>query len=167
MTKPKRHHYLPQFYLQYFCKDGNFWIFDRKSKEFRIQTPINTALKSNYYTFEDSGGNKVTDIEQLLSQIEGNAKNIFNKVINMENITSEEKENLSLFIAFMMNRVPDFEKSVNDVYENIIKHTLKMMYCNEERVQASIDQFEKERGEKLGLSAKELVEFHKGDNIEF
>lgn len=165
MTKPKRHHYLPQFYLQYFCKDGNFWIFDRKTKEFRSQTPKNTALKSNYYTFKNSKGNKVTEIEHLLSQIEGNAKCIIEKVINWENITPQEKENLSLFIAFMMNRVPDFEKSVNKVYEHTIKSTLKMMYSDPKRVQATLDEFERERGEKLGLSAEELVEFHKGDNI--
>ena len=165
MTKPKRHHYLPKFYLEYFCKEGNLWVFDRKTKEFRLQTPINTTLKSNYYTYEDSEGNKQTDIEQLLSQIEANAKNIFDKVINFENINQEEKEALSLFVAFMMNRVPDFEKSVNDVHERFIKDTIKMMYSNEERVQESLDNFEKERGEKLGISAHELVKFHKGDNI--
>ncbi|MDD2901780.1 MAG: DUF4238 domain-containing protein [Syntrophales bacterium] len=165
MTQPKRHHYLPKFYLEYFCKDGNLCVFDRKTKEFRNQTPVNTALKSNYYSFKDSEGKKLTDIEQLLSQIEGNAKNVFEKAINNEDITAEEKEHPSLFIAFMMNRVPDFEKSVNKVYEHTIKSTLKMIYSDEKRVQTTLDEFEKEHGEKLGLSAEELVEFHKGDNI--
>jgi len=49
MSKPKRHHYLPQFYLDKFSRSGSLYIFDRELNEYREQTPTNTAVKSHYY----------------------------------------------------------------------------------------------------------------------
>ena len=161
MTKPKRHHYLPIFYLEYFCRAGTFCVFDREVNEFRQQTPKNTALKSHYYSVQDAKGNKRTEIECLLSQIEGHAKEVIENLLVRKTITPEEREELSIFIAFMMNRVPDFEKSINKVEEHLIQRVADLMFSDEARVQSIMDKRKRETGEKQTISAKELVEFHK------
>ena len=115
MNKPKRHHYLPQFYLEHFCKEQKFWVFDRERGEIRIQTPINTALQAYYYSRTDEHGNRETGIEELLADIESETKGVIEKLIAREKITGEEKSTLSMFVAFMFSRVPDFEKSINKV----------------------------------------------------
>ena len=81
-------------------------------------------MQSHYYSFEDEKGNKNTDIECGLSKIEGETRPIISKLNNCEQITDKEKGILSVFIAFLMNRVPDFEKSVNVVNEHLVKHSL-------------------------------------------
>lgn len=140
MNRPKRNHYLPQFYLKNFCNNGKLWVYDRENKQYRNQTPVNTAVQSHYYSFEDEKGDKNTDIEKGLSKIEGETGPIISKLNNREQITDKEKGILSVFIAFLMNRVPDFEKSVNVVNEHLVKQMIDLMFHDEEKTQSALDQ---------------------------
>jgi len=161
MIPPKRHHYLPQFYLGGFCREDKLWVFDREKKEFRQQTPKNTAVKTHYYSVEEKDGGMRTEIETMLSYIESYAKQVIDKLLLREVITEDEKQTLSIFIAFMMNRVPDFEKSVNTIEKHTIQLMADMMFSDEKRVQAMMNEQERNTGEKSDVSAKELVDFHK------
>lgn len=58
MGNPKRHHFLPEFYLYGFAKDGMVWLHDKKLEQFRHQTPTNTAVIGHYYTTLDEQGEK-------------------------------------------------------------------------------------------------------------
>ena len=161
MSSPKRHHYLPRFYLENFCNDGQLWVFDRKNKQYRNQTPNNTALQTHYYSVEDKKGNKNTDIELFLSRIEGQAQPIISKINASEQISNKEKDILSIFIALLMNRVPDFEKSVNEVNEYLIKQMSNLMFSDEKTTQSILSQDERDTGKKPTVTAKDTVEFHK------
>ncbi len=161
MSSPKRHHYLPRFYLENFCNDGQLWVFDRKNKQYRNQTPNNTALQAHYYSVEDKKGNKNTDIELFLSRIEGQAQPIISKINASEQISNKEKDILSIFIALLMNRVPDFEKSVNTVNEHLSKQKLNLMFSDEETTQSILYQDKRDTGKKATVTPKDLVEFHK------
>lgn len=161
MNTPKRHHYLPIFYLEKFSKNNILSVFDRELNEYREQSPISTAVKKHYYTIEDNDGNKNVEIEKFLSQIEGDAKPIIAKLEKSEKISEEDKERLSAFISFLMNRVPDFEKSTNKVFEKLIEMTGNMMFCDEKSTKSVIDQHEQKTGEKKGISPEELFKFHK------
>lgn len=101
MSQPKRHHYLPQCYLEKFCKNGLLNVFDRERKEFRVQTPINTALQSRYYTITEQDGSKYSGIEELLSSIEGCTKPVLDKIDNRTKLSMEEKKILATFISFL------------------------------------------------------------------
>lgn len=166
MTSPKRHHYLPQFYLERFCRDGGFSVFDRERNEFRKQTPINTALKSHYYSVEDKTGKKDTRIESFLSELEGHAKQIVQKLEHRENIVDDEKKELALFIAFMMNRVPDFEKAINKIESTLIQRMADTLFSDEERLKSILQERSEDTEGASDISAKELVEFHKSGNFE-
>lgn len=166
MNTPKRHHYLPQFYLNGFCRDGVLSVFDREANQFRRQTPKNTGLKYHYYTVQDETGQNDTRIEALLSQIEGRAKEVLSKLSSRNEISSEEKEELSIFVAFMMGRVPKFEESVNDMQSRLIRHITELMFSDEERVESIMREREEETGEAPDVTAKDLVEFQKGGNYE-
>jgi len=161
MSTPKRHHYLPQFYLSNFCRNGGLWVFDRERSEYRQQTPKNTALKQHYYTVESSSGEKNTQIEELLSLVEGLAKGVLEKLTSGSEITREEKDEFALFVAFMMNRGPVFEKSVNEMQESLIRRVGDLMFADEERVLQMMNDRERETGEKSDVSAKDLVEFYR------
>ena len=71
MSIPKRHHYLPQFYLEHFCRDGSIWIFDRDTKKYRRDGTQNTAVISHYYSAEGIEGERRADIEAMFARIEG------------------------------------------------------------------------------------------------
>ncbi len=161
-----RHHYLPKFYLEGFCKGDKLWVFDRAIKEFRQQTSVNTAVKTNYYSIKEKDGEKRQEIEVMLSKIESPAKQVIDKLLAREVLTADDKQILSIFMAFMMNRVPDFEKSVNFVEKHIIQLMADMMFSDEKQVQSIMEEFERTTGEKLDTSAKKLVDFHKRKQYE-
>ena len=91
MPRSKRHHYLPQFYLRGFCRNNTLWIYDRKKNEFRKQTPINTAVQSNYYSFEGEDGKTNTDIEMMFSQLEDSSKIMIDKIMARKPLSIEDK----------------------------------------------------------------------------
>src|SRR3972149_6577246 len=101
MPTPKRHHYLPQFYLEGFCRDDLLWVYDRDEKEYRQQTPQNTAVQKYYYSFENDNGERDAEVEGLLSLVETYTKPIIDKINNRESIDGNEKETLSIFIGFL------------------------------------------------------------------
>lgn len=166
MSNPKRHHYLPQFYLKYFSKEDLLWIYDREQNVFRQQTAMNTAVKKHYYAIEQEDGEKNLELEKHFSEIEGKAKLIIDKLISKQQISDEEKIILSVFLAYMNFRVPDFEKSVNKLHEHILRKANALMFANEERAQQTIDQYKADTGDDSEMNAAELVEFQKSGKYE-
>ncbi|MCK4564174.1 MAG: DUF4238 domain-containing protein [Verrucomicrobia bacterium] len=166
MSNPKRHHYLPQFYLRFFARNKLLWIYDRELNEFRKQPPINTTVKKHYYAIEQEDGEKNLELEKHLADIEGKAKGIISKLVAKEYITDEEKITFSVFLAYMNFRVPDFEKSVNKFQESILRRANALMFSDEKHAQATLDQYKKDTGDDIEISATELVEFQKNGNYE-
>lgn len=127
MSTPKRHHYLPKFYLNYFTDDfDKFWVYDRQRNEYRIQTPINTAAINNYYSIKDKNEKKNNEIEQMFSSIERDVKPIIDKLAFCEKINLNEKSKLAIFIATLEMRTPAFEKDYNYAFEKTMNKILKM-----------------------------------------
>ncbi len=166
MTTPKRHHYLPQFYLEGFCRDDLLWVYDREEKEFRQQTPQNTAVQKYYYSFENDEGERTAEIEDLLSLIETHTKPIIDKINARESINGSEKETLSIFIGFLYSRIPRFEKHINDNKERIIKHMGKVIFSDEKRTEHILKKYEQDTGKKTKVTAKELSEFAQSDRYD-
>lgn len=114
-------------------------------------------MQSHYYSFEDEKGDKNTDIEKGLSKIEGETGPIISKLNNREQITDKEKGILSVFIAFLMNRVPDFEKSVNVVNEHLVKQMIDLMFHDEEKHNQHWINNKRDTGKEFAGTAKDIV----------
>jgi hypothetical protein len=164
MSKPKRHHYLPQFYLEGFCRDGLLWVYDKDKKEIRQQKPINTAVQKYYYSFENEDGQRDAEVEVLLSIVETYTKPIIDKINKRDDIDETEKETLSIFIGFLYSRVPRFETNYNDSKERILRHMNKVIFADEKRTEQILRKYERDTGMKIDVSAKELSEFALDDD---
>jgi hypothetical protein len=163
LNNPKRHHYLPQFYLRNFCRDGLLWVYDRERNEYRQQTPINTAIENQFYTAIGPDGEKHTHIEKFFSFIEGETKPIIEKIDNGQKIDPNEKGMLATFISFLKVRVPNFEKTVNEANEKMIKKVNQFMFSSEEQTAALIKKVEETTGKRQDISPKDLMDFVQGD----
>jgi len=120
MSAARRHHYLPQFYLRGFCRNESFWIFDRHRGEFRIQTPINTTVQTDYYAFKRQDGSLDPMLEKLLSRVETIAAPAIAKANEGGFLSKGEKQTLSLFAGLQKTRVPDFEKIHDEIRKGIL-----------------------------------------------
>lgn len=166
MNRPKRHHYVPQFYLNNFAdKQGMIWVYDRKTKEYRQQSVKDTAVQNNYYRMRLKGGGQTNELEGFFSQLEGFACTVMGKLERGASLTEEERENIAAFMAFQMMRVPDFEKQENEGNEKITKWINRGLWGSVKAAQKRLDEL-KEKGvdEVNEVSAEEMYEFvQKGD----
>ena len=157
-TNPKRHHYLPEFYLGGFTRDNYFWLYDREKKEYRKQSPHNTAVIGHYYVFENAKGEKDYSVEKYLSIIEGKAKVVIKKLETRASITPEERLNLAHFVALLMVRTPKFEEEVRQIVDSTTKHLVKHMIPSEEAAAGLLREYQKETGESE-ITPESLLKF--------
>lgn len=152
---PKRHHYIPQFFLKKFSVDGqNVWLFDRYKKEYRNQSTRKIASENKFYTCEVKG--KEENLEDLLSKVEGFAKPILEKLTSKQEITMQAKADFAMFASIMKVRVPDFKKKTEEAGEKMYKKINKIMFSNDGHIeQMLIEQNIKLSKKKL----KDLIDF--------
>lgn len=164
MSNPKRHHFLPKFYLKYFCENKLFWVYDREKNEYRKQTPNNTAIQKKYYSFIGCDGKEHNEIEnKVLSDIETEARPIIDKINNKKMISPHEKIILTIFITFLHLRGPGFEKEMNDIFENFIKIYAKLTFSTEKNTKKIIKRFASNNRQK-DISPKKLMNFVNKEN---
>lgn len=136
LTGPKRQHFLPKFYLEGFCADGMLAVYDRDSDKIRVQQPLNTAVIGHFYTFKDSEGRNRFELEQMLSECEAKASPVIKKLAAKEQLSVEERKDLSIFVALAVSRSPDIIESVKLLNSGLIDDIAKSMFSNAEQTKA-------------------------------
>src|SRR5262249_34594798 len=139
MSAPKRHHTLPQFYLERFCQDGRLWVFDRETGRFRREQPKNTSVIGHYYSVELADGQKETGIESMLAQLEGETKPLLQTLEDRGTLTEEDKMIVALFIGFLFARVPEFERDVSSTFGGLARHWAKITFSTPERTKRLLE----------------------------
>jgi hypothetical protein len=160
MGTPKRHHYLPEFYLAGFTIDGqrstSFTVFDRDRAQFRFQTPKNTAVTGYYYAVEDeTTGEKSMHVEELLAEVETETEPVIKKLEARETPTDEEKECLALFCALLHTRVPQFDRAIQEMMDGGIKEVNRRFYSSVDDVKRHQEEWQQETQREPGLSPEE------------
>jgi len=163
MGNPKRHHYVPESYLIGFTKARTskcaLFVFDIEKQEVRPQLPKDTCVQGYYNAVELVDGSRSFEIEEALAKVEGRAAPIIQKIDAREALTTRERSTLSTFIACQKLRVPEFESEVGQVMEKLLKQTLGVAFESKERAKQLLDEFEKDTGAPLGVSAEEMMDF--------
>jgi len=115
MGTPKRHHYLPEFYLDRFTRSGGFWVFDRSQGKLRRARPRNTAVIGHYYTLTDESGERHADVERFLSALEGLARPAFDSLESGADFTPLQRFRLARFLGYLFCRTPAFGRWLNEI----------------------------------------------------
>lgn len=156
---PAHQHYLPKMYLKNFCNyNGKVWVYNDKNQTFKELSITDTTVIKHFYTILDNNGSKDYRIENSLSKIEAFCSPILKKLIDGQQISSEEKGYLSVFISVLQNRTPKAVKLINEFVNPILELTNKQIlyYKQSELV---------EEGEKLGLSRKVINKLMENSKI--
>jgi Protein of unknown function (DUF4238) len=161
-NEPKRHHYLPEFFLNGFCRNGKLWLFDRPRDGFREQTPENTGVKRLYYAFEDQAGTRHSEIETFLSRVEGDAKHCVDRLRAGHVLSQEERAKFAMFLALMHTRVPEFHEFVQEVNEKTTKATMRLLARQPGRLETLVQQAN-EMGGDPSVTADQMREFFERD----
>jgi hypothetical protein len=137
-----RNHYLPQFYLKSFTDpEGKFWVYYKDRDEPVRQTPVNTGIEKHMYTIEREDGT-IDDVveKKMFAPLESEVSPIIKKLTESKyNLTDVDKENLSLFLAFMVTRVPRSIEVIKEIGEALSTHTLKEFVKDEDEVKKAFE----------------------------
>lgn len=162
--KSKRHHYLAQFYLKRFCRDGKLWLYDRDKDEYRRQTPKNTALEKHLYSLDKEDGQKDDELEKILARAEGLAKPVLDKIDKRDKIAPYDKESLSWFLGMQYFRTPSSFNQHDEMVEYFMKRVMKNAFSSVANAEYKMKDIEEKTGQKLDTTPEEMVEFAQSDD---
>lgn len=127
MTKKKRHHYIPRFYLKRFSinNDGKIiGLYNLNNKKFIQNAPLKSQAYENFLYSEDD------ELENALAEMEGNVAMMFHfwteeKLLYPPTSESNGFKLLQRFILYQAFRTPksgdDTMKTINESFKAVIK----------------------------------------------
>jgi Protein of unknown function (DUF4238) len=120
MSEPKLHHYVPRFYLKYFCDRSNrFWVWDKKnSGKVFCTNPNKVAAGTHFYRVPQFIGTEVDPLflEKDLASLEAKTSQILQtcsmlldtmEPLQYLQMDDEERWTLSSFIAVQFLRTAE------------------------------------------------------------
>lgn len=107
---PTKHHYIPQFYLQWWAgNDGRFERYDRPIPSkimVRRSFPSETGwLKDLYTSPGDSKGTQWLETK-IFQTIDSKAAPALQKMVNNQQLNGEERSNWTTFVRSLFHRTP-------------------------------------------------------------
>ncbi len=164
MNQPIRHHYLPKFaYLRFFQsieKPKFVWMYQRDKEPIQVNID-HVAKEKNLYSIQVDGGLN-TDLETAFAEMEGIAGKIIEKLNKAEGpieITTQEKTELSYFLAMQMTRTPAYRHTLKNQYAEMAKLHMQMLASNKEALAHALREIKKTHLEHKDLSVEEMQEF--------
>lgn len=144
-------------------------VYDRETNDVREQQPINTAVIGHFYTMEDELGRKRFELEQSLSWNESKAISVIKKLSAKEDVTTEDRHDLALFIALATTRTPDFVDTVKAANSDLVGQFAKSMCADVNSVKARLRRMRNAPAGEVALDAEArmIVELVKGNEITF
>lgn len=124
MSTPKRHHYVPAWYLKGFSdsENGLLTVYDREREEFRCQKSEQVMVITHYYRQEWAPeGVDANLFEKRLACIEGSGQSSFEKLItNPRDITGDDTAAIITYLELQRLRVPRQAEFTNEMYKHFI-----------------------------------------------
>ncbi len=181
----KKHHYIPQFYIEGFTNNkGEVFVLEHATGKINKQSKYGTFHKYKFYSVDftkhpkrdPESAQKIKKslgidhidisnvkeypdmIEDLLSDVENISAPIIKKLIKGEQISTREKMNLSTFIALMYTRTPAFHSFVSELEKQVMEKDIKKIFSQKEKVKDTYNKM-LEEGYEDKIDLKELFKF--------
>ncbi len=136
MSTPRKHHYLPQFYLEAFKiypqkgKKSHIWQIEKEGEQKHYSPAIeDTGCIRDYHSIDHD--NQEPDhklVESMLSQFEDKQAKLSKSIIDSKKVDSSQIIELSEFISLMRYRIPVFAAHVETSHKAAVLDTFKIMY---------------------------------------
>ena len=100
-----RQHWVPQFYQRRFISDGSglIWVYSLDSEE-RHESIRRTGMAIDFYAFTKNEVRDNQSVENALQKIDHMGARIMRKIDRGEQLTDQERRNLSEFVSVMWRR---------------------------------------------------------------
>jgi hypothetical protein len=125
-NQPRKHHFIPQFYLAGFSAsgqaDGDLYVLDQRQRKRWKSTPKGTAHKRDFHTTDFGPNEDPMVIEKKLADFEGRWANVVRLVIENRSLPEDQLfADLMFFVAFMAVRVPRIRATLSQFFDGVVK----------------------------------------------
>lgn len=162
MNASIRNHYLPQFYLKSFTDNyGKLWVYYKDRDEPIQQAPINTAVEKHMYTLKAENGTIDDRIErEMLAPLEGAVSPVIKSLIEKKyKLNDIEKDNLALFMSFMVTRVPRSIDTIREVADIYMHFSIQELAKDPAKIKEAFNHLKGEGKIPDGFNIKDLEKF--------
>jgi hypothetical protein len=136
----RHHHYLSQFYLKGFTKDGSkLTVIDFKEKKKFETSPRNVGGIRDFNQIRVQGVNP-NIIESSFADFEVKVAESINNVTKSLNFVGQDRNNILEFIALLAARSPEKRENGRQLIERIIEKILNLLTATEERWKLHVEQ---------------------------
>lgn len=159
VMQPKRHHYVPQFYLEYFAREQpgkstpGFFVYDKEGAEPRFQTAVNTAVEGYFYSLEQPDGSRDHSVEKMLADVESATKPILDGWLTTDSrrLDREEVAQVAQFLALLHTRGPRNIDAIREMTVIFAQEQMKDLASHSAELQAMLDEMKAEEGTEWSL----------------
>jgi hypothetical protein len=122
VSAPRKHHYIPQFYLRHFSSgDGQICQIEKGSGK-SIRTGIgNVAAIRDYHTIDEESAPDQFQIERNLSRVEDVLSSALRRVITEGIVDAEVKARMVELVSLLRMRVPAVKRCIERLMEDVVR----------------------------------------------
>lgn len=168
MSEPRKHHYVPVFYQRSFADPyGLLWIYDRRLKSYKQLSPRVVCFEKDLYALKPTDGRpRDRRIEtKCLSIVDGLAATAIRELVSGK-ADSETIKAVAYFIGVQFNRLPSIGRFLGALYARGAAEMMRLMAVSTERMQGVLDNYARETGEAVTVSAESMVTAVRENHLE-
>lgn len=145
----KRHHQVPQLYLQRFASPatGQVWNYDKKAGKAWPRSIEDTAFERHLYSVTMEDGQRNTDLEDAIGRIEDLGAPLLERVICGEDLLCEERDAFASFVALMFVRTNAFRRLYAEIHGNMKMARDYLIASDDALFESKMEQFQADCGQ--------------------
>jgi len=126
MNEPRKHHYLPKFYLRNFASvDEKLMQADRTGRVFGTSVDDAGAIK-DFHRLDYEDADEFA-FEKGLASLEGVLAALLSRVLSSDRISETDRETVVFFAAHLRMRVPPVHKHVERLLQSAVRSSLHLL----------------------------------------
>jgi len=133
--QPKKHHFLPQFYLGNFkidskrTKEEHVWVASKKNDRMYLAAIKDAGCESDFHTIlSEAEEQDRKTIESELSKIEGQQARLITEICEKNSVEEKNREDLNEFISIMRLRVPSYKDFIDVSLQEVVKSSFSVLH---------------------------------------
>jgi len=162
-NRPRRHHYVPSFYLAGFTLSGSdedrLNVFDQGQIRMWPSSPKNAGLSRDFYAIELGPDVDPSCFEsEVLARVEGEVSLVIQTVVKTDRLPQGHDFDVLLnFVALLASRTPRIRRLVGQVTDLVVKGSVQSLvatkegwrqfqdYCHDSGIEQNDDEAEQMR----------------------
>ena len=143
---PRRHHFLPRFYLAGFTlshdRDGDLWALSVKDARQWKGKPGTLGHEKDFYRVEEVEGIAAEAVEDLFAKVESDVAPALRTVVEQQALPDRGTRDFDLlinFVALMATRVPRLRSVLNEFMGSIAKHIAQLTVASPHAFRSAVE----------------------------